>query len=96
MGVPRKGRGSRGGGHQGRVEEAEGGTKEGARQQRLGEAVWRPWPEQAWRTAVMAVGERSGLKNDFRLILGLNRGRGPTGTSGVQMGSTPLREKRIP
>lgn len=66
-----------------------GGTKEGARQQRLGEAVWRPWPEQAWRTAVMAVGERSGLKNDFRLILGLNRGRGPTGTSGVQMGSTP-------
>lgn len=44
----------------------------------------------------MAVGERSGLKNDFRLILGLNRGRGPTGTSGVQMGSTPLREKRIP
>lgn len=50
--------------------------------------MWRPWPEQVWRMAVVAVGERSGLKN------ALNRGRGPTSTSGVQMGSTPSPGRR--
>lgn len=59
-----------------------GVTKEGARQQKLEGAVWRPWPEQVWRMTVEAVRERSGLKN------ALNRGRDSTNTSGVQMGST--------
>lgn len=39
------------------------GTEEGAGQQRLEGAVWRPWPEQVWRMAAVAVvGERSGRK----------------------------------